>query len=350
MDITAARLRAQCLTGPRPADVATVVRRLVGLQAQDRRANRLAVRVRTTDLTAADVDKAVAERSVVRTWAMRGTLHMLAAEDVGWIVRLLGPRFAARFAGRRRQLGLDEATLANAMAALPDVLTGATLTRANLVEQLAARGVEIDPTGQAPAHLVAYAAMTGVICRATEVGDEPTYALLDDWIATAEPPIGTDTATARLAQRYLTGYGPAGPEDFAAWTGLPVNQARTAFESIDNVATTVEPEHSVRLLGHFDAYLLGYRDRSHVVPPEHHGAKWDSSAFAIRQIQAGGGFVMPAIAVDGRIVGTWQQQHRAKRLDVVVRPFTTIPRRAVPGLRAEVADLGRFLGVETELA
>jgi len=334
----AARLRAQCLTGPRPADVRTVVRRLVGLQAQDRRANRLAVRVRTAGLTAIDVDKAVAERSVVRTWAMRGTLHMLAAEDVGWITGLLGPRFAARFAGRRRQLGLDEPILAAAMAALPDILTGATLTRANLVEQLIARGVAIDPTGQAPAHLVAYAAMTGVLCRATEIGDEPTYALLDEWID-AGSPIDPDTATARLAERYLTGYGPAEPEDFATWAGLPVNQARTAFESITRSAFPAEPERSVRLLGHFDAYLLGYRDRSGVVPPEHDKA-----------IQAGGGFVMPAVAVDGRIVGTWQQQHRAKRLDVVVQPFTTIPRRAIPGLRAEVADLGRFLGVETELA
>lgn len=337
MDVIPSRMRAQCLTGPRPADVPTVVRHLVALQAQDRRANRLAVRARTTGLTRADVDKAVADRTVVRTWAMRGTLHMLAAADVRWIVGLIGPRFAARFAGRRRQLGLDEPTLAHAMSAVPGILAGTTLTRADLVDKLIAQGIGIDPTGQAPAHLVAYAALTGVICRGIEIGDEPTYALLDEWIPTSEPPIDADTATARLARRYVTGYGPTDPADFATWSGLPLTAARTAFATIAKPTPTI-PEPAVNLLGHFDPYLLGYRDRTLVVPPEHD-----------KQIQAGGGFVMPAMAVDGRIVATWQQRHRANALDVVIQPFATIPRGAMPGLRAEVADLGRFLGVAANL-
>lgn len=94
----------------------------------------------------------------------------------------------------------------------------------------------------------------------------------------------------------------------------------------------------MKLLGHFDTYLLGYRSRSLTVP-----SRFD------RRIQPGGGFIMPAVLVDGIVVGTWRQQRHKQVVDVVVEPFTELPRSAENGLRDEVADLGRFLGVETEL-
>ncbi|HYN16580.1 MAG TPA: crosslink repair DNA glycosylase YcaQ family protein, partial [Actinomycetes bacterium] len=86
------RMRAQRLTGRRPGDVAEVVRAVAGLQAQDTPASRLAVRPRSTGLDQAAVRRACdQDRSVVRTWAMRGTLHLVAAEDAAWLVDLLGP-------------------------------------------------------------------------------------------------------------------------------------------------------------------------------------------------------------------------------------------------------------------
>lgn len=283
----AAGVVANGLAGERPGRVVDVVRRVVGVQAQDARAARLQVRARSVGLTGADVDAAVSERAVVATWAMRGTLHLLAAEDVRWIVRLLGPRFAARSAGRRRQLGLDDEVCTNELAALADVLgASGPMVRADLVAAVAARGV-------------------------------------------------------RLAQRYLAGFGPAGAEDFAAWSGLPLGAARQAFEvqtRAPEVQTRAEAGPGVRLLGHFDTYLLGYRSRELAVPPE-----FD------RQIQAGGGFIMPAVLVGGRVVGTWRQQQRAGRIEVSVQPFTTLAKRVLPGLRREVADLGRFLETDAEL-
>jgi hypothetical protein len=355
-----ARMRAQRLTGRRPRSVAEVVRALGGLQAQDTPASRLALRPRGAGLDEAAVRRACdQERSVVRTWVMRGTLHMVAAEDAGWLVALLGPGFAAADRRRRLQLGLDDELCERAVAALPAVLAGGPLPRAELVRALAAKGVRIDPDGQAPAHLVGYAALRGLVCRGPDLGgDQASYVLLEDWVGAGRMrrPRGPDDALAELARRYLGGHGPAAPEDLAAWSGLPVGRARRAFELVAGELRPVELDGRtlwapagapparrpagplVRLLGRFDDYLLGWRGRELILDPRH-----------ARRIQAGGGWIHPALVVDGRVVGTWRARRAGDRLEVTVEPFGRLPPGVRPGLEAEVADLGRFLGVEARL-
>jgi hypothetical protein len=335
------RVAAQGLAG-RAGTVADAARRVVGLQAQDVRACRLAVRVRTNGLTAADVDDACRDRKVVRTWAMRGTLHLLAAADFGWLNGLLGPYFAARGAPRRRQLGLDRAVLERASAVLDDV-AGEPLTRAEIVGALAAGGVPLDARSQAPPHLLAYAANTGQLCRGPDTAtDEPTYVLVREWLGRQDG-LDEPAALATLAERYLAGHGPATAEDLATWSGLPVGTARKAFAAIDDrvepvlaagarAVALVKQEESdpvpVRLLGHFDAYLLGYRGRALAVPDRHR-----------KDVQAGGGFVMPVVLRDGRAVGTWRLKSTKDSVTVMPRAFG----EALPDLGNEVADLGRFL-------
>ena len=358
-DLRRLRLRAQRLTGRRPREVAEVVRALGGLQAQDTPASRLAVRPRGTGLDEAAVRRACnQDRSVVRTWAMRGTLHMVAAEDVGWLVGLLGPVFAAADRRRRLQLGLDDALCERALAALPAVLAAGPLSRAELVRGLAAEGVRIDPAGQAPAHLVGYAAMGGLVCRGPDLdGDQASYVLLEDWVGSPAARLEADDALAELARRYLGGHGPAAPEDLAAWSGLPAGRARRAFELVAGELREVEAggrrlwapagarttrsragEPVVRLLGRFDDYLLGWRDRDLVLDPR----------FARRV--AAGGWVHPAVVVDGRVAGTWRARRSGGRLEVAVEPFAgRLPKGTGAALEAEAADLGRFLGVETRL-
>jgi hypothetical protein len=358
-DLRRLRLRAQRLTGRRPRDVAEVVRALGGLQAQDTPASRLAVRPRGTGLDEAAVRRACnQDRSVVRTWAMRGTLHMVATEDVGWLVGLLGPVFAAADRRRRLQLGLDDALCERALAALPAVLAAGPLPRAELVRGLAAEGVRIDPAGQAPAHLVGYAAMGGLVCRGPDLdGDQASYVLLEDWVDAGRS-LAPDDPLAELARRYLGGHGPAGPEDLAAWSGLPAGRARQAFELVAGELRELEVDGRrlwapadapvgarsgggdpvVRLLGRFDDYLLGWRGRDLVL----------DARFARRV--AAGGWVHPAVVVDGRVAGTWRARRAGGRLEVAVEPFAgRLPKGTGAALEAEAADLGRFLGVETRL-
>ncbi|HEY2948903.1 MAG TPA: winged helix DNA-binding domain-containing protein [Micromonosporaceae bacterium] len=353
------RTRAQRLAGERPARVTTAVAAVTAVPAQSTPAARLAVRCRADGATAATVDRACARGSLVRTWAMRGTLHVLAAADVRWVVALLGPIFAAAGRRRRLQLGLDDATSERALSAIRAALAGsAPLTRADLVARVVDDGIAVDVDTQAPAHLVAYAAMRGLICRGPDLArDEPTYVLLDEWVPGDAPRDGDD-ALAELARRYLAGHAPAADRDLAAWSGLPASAARRGFALIADElrevrlggATAYAPstmelqppaDPVVRLLGAFDPYLLGYRGRELALDARY-----------ARRIQAGGGIIHPAVLVDGRVVGTWRLSRTGRaeaEATIRLEPFARLPRGVLDALEAEAADVGRFLGLPATL-
>ena len=369
--------------------MAAAAAHLGGLQAQAAPPAQLAVRARTSGLATTDVDRACgASREVTRTWAMRGTLHLLATRDVRWMTGLFGPVAARRGQRRRARLGLDDGLCERALAALAVILAGSPpLTRAELVSRLAGEGIQIGLRTQQPPHLLGYAASRGLICRGPDrpgrasppdgpggsgrvdgggsgdpdagagAGGEPTYVLLDEWAPHA-PALGRPEALAELARRYLRGYGPASREDFTAWSGLPAAECTRALDLLagDLVAvsaagtrlfalagrTVAEPaDPPPRLLGHFDPFLLGYRDRGLVL----------DAGYAPR-IQTGGGFVHPVVLIGGRVAGTWRLTRapgRARRARLTVEPFMALPAGGADGLAAEAADIGRFLGLDVTL-
>jgi Winged helix DNA-binding domain len=320
-EVRGRRLRAQLLAGPPAPSVEAAIDHLVGVQAQSMPPARLAIRARTRGLTAADVDRA----AFVRTWAMRGTLHLVPAADARWLVELFGPVFRAANRRRRAQLGLDEDTCERALPAIERVLADGPLTRADLIARLVDEGVHVDATTQAAAHLMLYAATNGLIARRVD----DTYVLLAEQLRgvrehrPAEP-------VAELARRYLAAYAPADVSDFAAWSGLPVKVAREGLASA-SAKTGAGSLGEPRLLGHWDGLLLGYRRRDLHLDPAH-----------ARAVQAGGGMLRPTVLVGGRVVGTW----RLERSVITVEPFGRLSKKA---LEAEVADIGRFLGEDLTL-
>ncbi|HUH06380.1 MAG TPA: winged helix DNA-binding domain-containing protein [Egibacteraceae bacterium] len=347
------RLRAQRLD-PRDdsGDPAAIVRAVGAIQSQDPRAAELALRARGGGFTAEAVEKArVEERSIVRTWCHRGTMHLLAAEDVDWTLRLLGPALLKARERSFRDMGLDEPTYAAALRALLDSLADGPLTRAEIGHRWESAG--IDASGYRLPHMITRAALEGHICDGPDRRGDRTWVRLGDWIEVARGPEG-DHALTELARRHLAGYGPCEPRDLAAWSGLKVSDARAAWsllsDEIDEVDTAagrlwslkgaVKPpgkaRPTVRLLGSFDTYLLGYRDREVAVPLPH-----------TKKVSAGGLRVLPAVTVDGAAVATWRLHRRRARLTVETEPFFDFD---VALLADEVADVGRFLGVPASLA
>jgi Winged helix DNA-binding domain len=367
-EVLALRLAAQRLDEASRA-VAMSPREIVAgaaaIQAQDPRAAALGVRSRGRDVTVASVGAAlIDERSLATAWLMRGTLHMVAAEDLAWMVALLGPPFIRSDRRRLAGLGVDDATAEAAGRVVRRFLAReGPSSRAAIAEALVAADFTVDPNGQATIHIVRRVALQGDVCLGPMRGGKPTYVLAADWLPSAPRPRGDDVddTLARLAHRYLEAYGPAAPWDFAMWSGLGVAVARRAFSSIvgDLVELdtalgplwTVTPPATtrgarraasapvVRLIPAFDGFLLGYRGRDLAVAAdiEHH-------------LKPGGGILRPAVLADGHAVASWAITGAGARKTAVVRPFAReMDASTLDGVRREVADIGRFLGVEVPL-
>lgn len=346
-------MRAQRLAAPpRNTSVADTVAAVVGIQAQDEPTAALSIRARSRGLKAADVTTARAgDRSIVLTWTLRGTRHYHHHADVRWLVALLGPVFS-KPSRRAEQLGIAGEVGDRAAAAVYDALAAdGPLTRRVLAERLERHGVE--PTGQAPIHVIRRAALQGLLCVVPgRDGGPERYALMDDWVPAAAP-VSTEQAGAELARRYLAAFAPARPADFASWSGLNAQTVRAAWSAVGPELTEVEtasdpawvltsgcsePRPSrpapLRLVGGFDTLLLGYADRTLHLAPEH-----------ARRVNAGGGIVRPAVIADGRVIGTWA--HRRDRLEV--RSFRALSPDERAELEREAADVGRFLGSDPAL-
>lgn len=362
-------MRGQLLDGVHPArSVAQAAAAVCGLQAQSWPAAILQVRPRSTGLTAHDVEAARSgKRSVVRTWAMRGTLHLLPSEDVGWMLRLLGPMAIASAASRNLQLGLDADTLAAGTRAIDEALSSrGPLTREEIAEVLLQRGTGVDVTTQALIHMLQHTALLGVTAYGPDRGKAETFVRLHDWLRpaalTASARLNGEAAVDELARRYVTAFGPATYADFGAWSGLGARLARGAWGRIaaDMVEVSLDgtpawlsnaraaegrdlaaaARPSLRLLAAYDTYVLGYTDRGLMVPASLPPNIWPG----------GGGVIRPAIVEDGMAIGTWAVTHAAGGLIVRAEPFDA--RRPIDPerLRSEAADIGRFLAREVRVS
>jgi hypothetical protein len=316
--VTAAELRrraaAQLLTGG-GADRGAVaaVRHLLAVQAQDLRSTRLALLARRAD----GMDAALAGGELVCAWLLRGTLHLVAAEDFGWLHALTAPLQAAGSARRLAQLGIA-GDAERGVAAIERALADGPLDRAALAERIAAAGVRAD--GQRTPHLLGLAAHRGLI-----VFGPGAYVLARDWLPPARR-VDRAAALAELGTRYLRGHAPAEPEDLAAWSGLPLGDARAALAAARTPRTRVPGRLPPRLLPAFDPYLLGWRDRSLAVAPEH-----------AKAVHPGGGMLRATAVANGRAVGTWTFSGGK----VALHPFAPLPGSVAAGLEREARRLER---------
>jgi hypothetical protein len=344
------RARAQALAGgAREACAEAVVRRVFAIQAQDATAADLGIRVRGREITARDIRAAHEnERSIVRGWYMRGTLHAIPSDDARWVLRLLAPRTLAATSRRYQQLGLTDNLRERADHLLRRVLTThGPLTRAELTGHLTTLGVP--PDGQAPFHLIRHAALTGILCHGPQRAGEATYVLLDDWLPAIRgaQPEG-DAALAGLARRYLAAHAPAALEDFAAWSGLPVTWARRAWKMLAESGAIAErgaltmlaaqvdgsrgPSDApdVRMLPAYDNYLIGYRTREGSVPALHQARVWP-----------GGGLIRPTVIADGLAIATWTRTSGGRSIQV--EAFEPVPPQIKAGIDKEKTSVVRFL-------
>jgi len=336
-----------------PADV---VAWLGALQAQDYLGALWSIGLRMATVprppTESMIEQAIADRTIIRTWPMRGTLHFVAAQDVRWLLQLLTPRQIKQSAGRYRQLALDDALFAQSQTLLTNALRdGKEVARDELLQVLEAAGIAT--TGQRGYHLLVRAAQDGLICFGARSGKQQTFVLFDEWVPPSDP-LPREEALAKLAQRYFASHGPATVHDLARWAGITVTDARQAVAATvataatliaesfggqeywlpHTLSTTAEFAEPLYLLPGFDEFVLGYGDRGAVLDP----------AFADRLCPGGNGVFSPTVVIEGVIRGTWKRTIKTRGATVGWTPFVSLTPPEEAALLAAAEQYGNFLG------
>ena len=347
--IAARRLLNQRIAGEKAPTPEAAVAWMGALQAQEYHQGVWAAGLRTAAGRLAEVERAIAEGKIARTWPMRGTLHFVPVEDAGWMTAISAERMLAGARTRRRQLGIEDAALEGSARVFEAALSGGRLeTRGALMERLEQAGISTE--GQRGYHLLWHAAQNGLICVGPNLGKQQSFAWLTDWAARPRR-LSREEGLGELARRFFRSHGPATQADFAWWAGLTGADVRKGLEAAreDLTSETIEGSEywsgapgrdlavetdRVHLLAGFDEYLLGYTERGAVLAKEH----------ADRVAPGANGLFKPILVVGGAVAGTWQRAVKKKQVEINCQVFGGVE---VPKAGLEAAALGyaEFLGL-----
>lgn len=369
--VAAFRLARHHLAGRAPAEsLAAVVRDMGGAQAQLASAAQMSLWARTRDLKLADVDEALDKRTLVKAACMRRTLFLVPSKELAMFVRGSARRAEKEIRWARGK-GVPDRVLDAAIEAALEILDQ-PLTRTEIAGRVSRRlGVQMQPIhgggwgsrkkiAGVPVGSLTYPVVDllhlvgarGVVCYGPYQGNEPTFVRADAWIPKWRD-VPREKAEGLLLRRYLGAFGPATVEDFAMWAGITLTDAREIWSREQAGIAPVDVagraaallrkdlheleearlDHPhVNLLPHFDTFLLGHRERRHLVTAEHHA-----------DIYRAQGWIAPVVLVDGRSIGIWEHTREGNRLRVQVRKFEPISRGVLASIRQEAQDLSRFL-------
>ena len=332
------RLAAQLLLGPDADGVVEVVDRLLAVQAQDLRAARLAIRSRTTGLTAVDVDRELNNRTLLVTWLNRGTLHLVRPEDYWWLQQLTTPQLTTGNARRLEQEGVSPGQADRGVAVIEAAITAnGPMTRTQLRELVQAADVPV--AGQAMVHILFLSALRGLTVRGPVIGSDQAFVLVRDWLGDPPKVMDRDSALSELARRFLAGHGPANDRDLAKWAGVTLGDARRGLRAagaaleerpgglLDLAGRPAQDgRRRPRLLGGFDPLLHGWVDRRPILGGN-------------QSIVTSNGIFKPFALVGGRAVATWTMP--AGR--VSIERFGHLSSNVLADLDREARDVERFL-------
>ena len=323
------------------------------VQAQEYLDAQWALALRMRRATAARIERAFAEGTILRTHVLRPTWHFVAPADIRWMLALTGPGVSRRMAAYNRRLELDATVFRRSQKTMVRALNGGVhLTRRELKAVLQRAGIRADGV-QRLAHIVMQAELDAVICSGPRVGKEFTYALLDERVP-ASRALSRDAALAELARRYFSSHGPAQLQDFIWWSGLTVGDARAAIvmaerrlERGDVNGRTywwsasrragAAPSQTAFLLPLYDEYLIAYKDRSAAL-----------GRLRRTKITSGDPFSAPVI-VDGQVVGTWRRRVEGDTVIVTVTPFASLSGTDVSAIAEAARVFANFRELRLDL-
>lgn len=344
--VRAGRLVRSHLAERAPAGrLVEVVRDTCGIHAQVLGSAELQLAARVEGIVRADVHEALWERrSLVKTWTLRGTLHLHPAGELGlWTAA----RRAVVGEADHEADGLER--VQEVVTAIGEALRGRRLTREQLADEVVSR-VGPRPRERLTSgwgYYLGDAAEAGVLCFGPPEGRNVTFVHVEDWLGPQsvwEP----REALREVARRYAARYGPVTHREFRRWfasRSFTPDAARGLFAELDlQQPEPVEPRQSVRLLPEYDVYVMGFREREHLVPA---AVREQVAAHGKGRYEGPAG--TPFLLVDGLCAGIWRRTRTAKRLELEVEPARRLTRRERAGVEAEAERLAAFYGLEPRL-
>jgi len=351
-EIANIRLLSHRLAGAPCKSARETVSWMGAMQAQDFAMCRWAAGVRTSGSADKQVIAALNKGDILRTHLLRPTWHLVAATDIHWLLKLTAPRILASLKTRHRQLELSEALFRKSNKIITKMLAGGQhLSRETIIAELKKAKIAVEENRSS--HLLLRAELDGILCSGVIRNGQQTYALLADRVP-APQPFNREGALATLADRYFCSRGPATLQDFTAWSGLPLTDARQALEMARPALTSVTADGdlywfsntldlparhppSVHLLPAFDEYIIGYRNRTAVLPA------------AQQHVITINGIFRPVAVINGQVAGLWKRILKGDKVMITVdlfAPRSRLPKKAI----AQAAErLGQFLDREPVL-
>lgn len=350
--VSARRLERAGLAAPvKDGTPAQVVAAMCGAHAQVMSACELSIALRLEKITWADVRRALwEERSLVKTYGPRGTVHVLPARDLpGWVGALSSlPTGRSPFPESVR---MTPEQTDEVVAAVRAVLDGTCLTIDELNDAVVAATGPWAGEAVMPAFQTMWPRWRQVMSLAAHRGAFVFGPVRDRKVTYTAPPGGFRPADGRaeLVKSYLRAYGPAASGQFARWLGAPKRWAQALFESMElervlfegepawvaagDTEVPAEAPRGVRLLPYFDAYLVAGMPRELLYPGP-------AAARALAGGQAGN---FPVLLVNGQVAGVWHQRRSGSKIDVTVEPLAELGRARLDELDEQVARIGEIL-------
>lgn len=349
------RMYNQQLQHPTIKTAGELVSWLGAVQAQEYHGGKWALGLRLPDSVEADIEHAIADKSITRISFMRGTLHFVPSADVRWMLPLFQEKIHRGVMGvsRQHKLGFEDSTFLKAKDILAKTLEGGKqLIRPELNEALKAGGIDSNNMGYLL--LVQRAQIDGLCCYGVNRGKQQTFTLLEEWLPPAKM-LSRDEALAEMARRYFFSHGPATVHDYSWWTGLTIGESKIGLDAIQSelVSETIEgktywqlpPKNrpplvtpSAYLLPTYEEFLIAYKDRSASVREEY-VEKWNrgNTTFA------------STIMIDGKVTGMWKREIKKKSVSITMEHYVDLTAAEREALHVAAQRYADFHGLTLEM-
>ena len=320
----------------------------------------LAIWARVEGITIQDVQDALwKHRSLVKTWCMRGTLHLVAASDLPVHVAAMKMNLVVKRDWLTPEIDVEERK--QIVRAILEALDGRILTRERLADEVVAR---LSMSASVRKHMLSGwgnllhpAAEQGYLCFGPSEGSKVTFVRPDQWIGRWDEPSGRE-AWKTLLRRFFSAYGPANYQDIGHWWGLRPDRAKMLMDYIADELEEVEfggqkrwvrrgdvegildarNVRSVKLLPSWDSYVMFYHPRELFVSQNYR-------ARVFRKLEGNA----PVLLIDGVAGGVWEQRRKSGLTEMRVKPFSNLTSTQKQLVKEEAASLGEFMGTKVEV-